>query len=90
MQANELRKRVNLADLRDRNEVPFYRLLSEPIAEMLPVVYTPTLRLAIERFSHEFRRPRGVFLSVDHPDQVDTALRNKGLDSDDVDLLGGN
>ena len=54
---------------------------------MLPVVYTPTVGLAIERFSHEFRRPRGVYLSVDHPEDVETALRNTGLGAEDVDLL---
>jgi malate dehydrogenase (oxaloacetate-decarboxylating) len=86
-QANDLRKWVYLANLRDRNEVLFYRLLSEHISEMLPVVYTPTVGLAIERFSHEFRRTRGVYLSVDHPDDVETALRNTGLGPDDVDLL---
>ena len=58
-QPNDLRQWVYLANLRDRNEVLFYRLLSEHIDEMLPIVYTPTVGLAIERFSHEFRRPRG-------------------------------
>jgi malate dehydrogenase (oxaloacetate-decarboxylating) len=86
-QPSNLAKWVYLANLRDRNEVLFYRLLSEHLPEMLPVVYTPTVGTAIERFSHEFRRSRGVFLSVDHPDQVETALRNTGLDEDDVDLL---
>ena len=86
-QANDLRKWVYLANLRDRNEVLFYRLLSEHISEMLPIVYTPTVGLAIERFSHEFRRTRGVYLSVDHPEEVETALRNTGLGADDVDLL---
>ena len=86
-QANDLRKWVYLANLRDRNEVLFYRLLTEHISEMLPVVYTPTVGLAIERFSHEFRRTRGVYLSVDHPEDVETALRNTGLGPDDVDLL---
>ena len=82
------RKWVYLANLRDRNEVLFYRLLSEHIEEMLPIVYTPTVGLAIERFSHEFRRPRGgVYLSVDHPEEVETSLRNTGLGADDVDLL---
>ena len=42
-QANDLRKWVYLANLRDRNEVLFYRLLSEHLPEMLPVVYTPTV-----------------------------------------------
>ena len=87
-QANDLRKWVYLANLRDRNEVLFYRLLAEHIEEMLPVVYTPTVGLAIERFSHEFRRPRrGVYLSVDHPEEVELALRNTGLGAEDVDLL---
>ena len=86
-QANDLGKWVYLANLRDRNEVLFYRLLCEHISEMLPIVYTPTVGLAIERFSHEFRRPRGVYLSVDHPEDVETALRNTGMGAEDVDLL---
>ena len=86
-QANDLRKWVYLANLRDRNEVLFYRLLTEHISEMLPVVYTPTVGLAIERFSQEFRRTRGIYLSVDQPEDVETALRNTGLGPDDVDLL---
>ena len=86
-QSNDLRKWVYLANLRDRNEVLFYRLLSEHISEMLPIVYTPTVGLAIERFSHEFRRTRGVYLSVDHPEDVETALRNTGLGPDELDLL---
>jgi malate dehydrogenase (oxaloacetate-decarboxylating) len=87
-QTTDLRRWVYLANLRDRNEVLFYRLLSEHISEMLPVVYTPTVGLAIERFSNEFRRPRrAVYLSVDHPEDVETSLRNTGLGADDVDLL---
>jgi malate dehydrogenase (oxaloacetate-decarboxylating) len=86
-QSNDLRKWVYLANLRDRNEVLFYRLLTEHISEMLPVVYTPTVGLAIERFSQEFRRTRGIYLSVDHPQDVETAFRNTGLGPDEVDLL---
>jgi malate dehydrogenase (oxaloacetate-decarboxylating) len=86
-QPDDLAKNVYLAHLRDRNEVLFYRLLTERIQEMLPIVYTPTVGRAIERFSHEYRRPRGVYLSVDRPQDVETALRNYGLGPDDVDLL---
>jgi len=87
-QSRDLAKWVYLANLRDRNEVLFYKLLSEHIEEMLPIVYTPTVGLAIQRFSHEFRRPRrAVYLSVDHPEDVETALRNAGLGGDEVDLL---
>jgi malate dehydrogenase (oxaloacetate-decarboxylating) len=86
-QPDDLAKNVFLANMRDRNEVLFYRLLAEHLEEMLPIVYTPTVGKAIERFSHEYRRPRGVFLSVNHPEEVEKSLRNYGLESEDVDLL---
>src|SRR5215207_7025714 len=86
-QPDELAKHVYLANLRDRNEVLFYRLLTDHLEEMLPIVYTPTVGKAIERYSHEYRRPRGVFLSVNQPEEVETALRSYGLAGEDVDLL---
>jgi malate dehydrogenase (oxaloacetate-decarboxylating) len=86
-QADDLGKNVYLANLRDRNEVLFYRLLTEHLEEMLPIVYTPTIGQAIERYSHEFRRPRGIYLSVDHPEKVEEALRNSGMGAEEVDLL---
>jgi malate dehydrogenase (oxaloacetate-decarboxylating) len=86
-QPDALARNVYLANLRDRNEVLFYRLLSQHLAEMLPIVYTPTVGKAIERYSHEYRRPRGVFLSVDHPDLIEESFRNYGLGPDDVDLI---
>ena len=86
-QPDDLARNVYLANLRDRNEVLFYRLLSEHLGDMLPIVYTPTVGKAIERYSHEYRRPRGVFLSVDHPDLVEESFRNYGLGADDVDLI---
>jgi malate dehydrogenase (oxaloacetate-decarboxylating) len=86
-QPDDLAKNVYLANLRDRNEVLFYRLLTDHLEEMLPIVYTPTVGQAIERYSHEYRRPRGVFLSVNQPEEVETALRSYGLAGEDVDLL---
>jgi malate dehydrogenase (oxaloacetate-decarboxylating) len=86
-QPDDLARNVYLANLRDRNEVLFYRLLSEHLGEMLPIVYTPTVGKAIERYSHEYRRPRGVFLSVDHPDLIEESFRDYGLGADDVDLI---
>src|SRR5580693_5008426 len=86
-QPDDLSRNLYLASLRDRNEVLFYRLLTEHIEEMLPIVYTPTIGTAIERYSYEFGRTRGVFLSVDHPGQVETAFRNYGLGPEDVDLI---
>jgi malate dehydrogenase (oxaloacetate-decarboxylating) len=86
-QPDDLAKSLFLGHVRDRNEVLFYRLLTEHIEEMLPIVYTPTVGTAIERYSLEFGRPRGVYLSVDHPDQIETAFRNYGLGADEVDLI---
>lgn len=82
-----LGKFLTLNGLRDRNEVLFYHLLASNLEEMLPVIYTPTIGEAIERFSHDYNRPRGVFLSIDHPDKMASALRGYGLGADDVDLV---
>ena len=86
-QGDDLAKWVYLNNLHNRNEVLFYKLLSEHIEEMLPIVYTPTVGSAIQQFSNEFRRSRGVYLSIDHPEDVEQALRNTGLGAQDVDLL---
>jgi malate dehydrogenase (oxaloacetate-decarboxylating) len=86
-QPSDLAKNDFLAALHDRNEVLYYKLLEEHLAEMLPVVYDPVVAQAIERFSHEFQRPDGVYLSIDDIDGVESAFRNYGLGADDVDLL---
>ncbi|MFJ9725629.1 NAD-dependent malic enzyme [Streptomyces sp. NPDC101209] len=86
-QPTDLAKHVNLTALHDRNEVLFYRLLSDHLSEMLPIVYTPTVGTAIERYSTEYRRPRGIYLSVDAPEDMERALRASGLDAADVDLV---
>jgi len=54
---------------------------------MLPVIYTPAVGLAIEHYSHEYRRPRGVYLSVDHPELIEGSLLACDLGPDDVDLI---
>jgi malate dehydrogenase (oxaloacetate-decarboxylating) len=86
-QSSDLAKNVYLTDVHDRNEVLFYRLLTSHLSEMLPIVYTPTVGQAIEQYSHEYRRPRGVYLSVDHPELIETSLRAAGLEAGDVDLI---
>jgi malate dehydrogenase (oxaloacetate-decarboxylating) len=86
-QPSNLARNEFLAALHDRNEVLYYKLLEEHLKEMLPVVYDPVVAQAIERYSHEYQRPDGVYLSVDEPGGVETALRNYGLASQDVDLL---
>ncbi len=87
LQPDDLSKNIYLSALQDRNEVLFYRLLSEHLAEMLPVVYDPTVALAIERYSHEYRRPRGVYLSIDHPEEIEASFRSFGAAPEEIDLL---
>jgi malate dehydrogenase (oxaloacetate-decarboxylating) len=86
-QASDLDKNVYLTALHDRNEVLFYRVLTDHLSELLPIVYTPTIGEAIQQYSHQYRRPRGVYLSIDAPDQIETALRAPELSADEVDLI---
>ena len=86
-QPDDLARNVTLTALHDRNEVLFYRLLTDHLSEMLPVIYTPTVGLAIQNYSREYRRPRGVYLSVNHPELVEASLLDFGLGPDDVDLI---
>src|SRR5260370_33899981 len=84
---DDLRKNFFLTALQDSNEVLFYRLLSEHLSEMLPVVYDPTIARAIEQYSREYRRPRGVYLSIDHPQDIEMSLRDFGAGPDEIDLI---
>ncbi len=85
--ANDIARWVFLSTLHDSNEVLFYRLVGDHVAEMLPIVYTPTVGQAIQEFSRLYRRPRGVFLSIDDVDGIDRALEATGLGPGDVDLV---
>jgi malate dehydrogenase (oxaloacetate-decarboxylating) len=86
-QSSNLARNVLLNELHDRNEVLYYRVLSDHLSEMLPVIYTPTVGQAIENYSHEYRRPRGVYLSVDQPELIERSLEAYGLGGDDVDVI---
>jgi malate dehydrogenase (oxaloacetate-decarboxylating) len=86
-QGNDLAKNVYMEQLHDRNEVLYYRVLADHLAELLPVVYDPVIGDAIERYSHEYRRPRGLYLSIDRPDDMDKAFDSLALGPEDVDLI---
>jgi malate dehydrogenase (oxaloacetate-decarboxylating) len=82
-----LSKNIYLTALHDRNEVLFFRVLSEHLREMIPIVNDRTVGLAMEQYHHECRRPRGVYLSIDHPDAIEEALGNLGAGPNDIDLI---
>ncbi|RMG48062.1 MAG: NAD-dependent malic enzyme [Acidobacteria bacterium] len=73
---DDLAKYVHLAALHDRNEVLFFRLLLEHLEEMMPIVYTPTVGLACQRFSHIYRRARGLYVTLRHRGRIVDVLRN--------------
>ncbi|MDX3850178.1 NAD-dependent malic enzyme [Streptomyces sp. AK02-01A] len=86
-QPDNLAKNVYLEQLHDHNETLYYKVLLDHLSELLPVVYDPTVGEAIEQYSHEYRRPRGVYLSIDHPEDVEASFAGLGLGADDVDLI---
>ncbi|WP_395728679.1 NAD-dependent malic enzyme [Nakamurella sp.] len=79
-----LDKHLMLRGLQDRNEVLFYRLAADHLAEMLPIIYTPTVAEACRSFSHTYQRPRGLFLSYPARRRMREALRNRPRDEVDV------
>jgi malate dehydrogenase (oxaloacetate-decarboxylating) len=86
-QDGDLAKNVYMEQLHDRNEVLYFKVLLDHLAELLPVVYDPVVGDAIERYSHEYRRPRGIFLSIDRPGDIEAAFGTLGLRPGDVDLI---
>ncbi|UTG81947.1 oxaloacetate-decarboxylating malate dehydrogenase [Bacillus paranthracis] len=86
-QPDDLLKNVYLTALHDRNEVLFYRILTDYLREMLPIVYTPTVGVAIQRYSHEYRKPRGVYLSINDPSGIEEAFANIGATAENIDLV---
>ncbi|WP_199930850.1 oxaloacetate-decarboxylating malate dehydrogenase [Streptomyces sp. CB02923] len=86
-QPDDLAAYINLEQLHDRNEVLYHRLLTEHLTELLPIVYDPTVGEAIKTYSHEYRRPRGVFLSIDRPQDLRRSFEELDLAPDEVDLV---
>jgi malate dehydrogenase (oxaloacetate-decarboxylating) len=74
---SDLERHIFLRSLQDVNEVLFYRLLQEHISEMTPLIYTPTIGAACQRYSHIFRRPRGLFIAYPERQHIDTILDNR-------------
>src|SRR6266446_6127328 len=73
----DLERHIYLRQLQDTNETLFYRLMLDHVEEMMPIVYTPTVGLACQQFSHIFRRPRGLIVSYPLRDSIAEILRNR-------------
>jgi malate dehydrogenase (oxaloacetate-decarboxylating) len=80
-----LDQHIYLRALQERNETLFYRVLRDHIAETMPIVYTPTVGEACQRFSEIYRRPRGLFVSYPEREHLREVLRNRP--QRDVDVI---
>ncbi|CQD11542.1 [NAD]-dependent malate oxidoreductase [Mycobacterium europaeum] len=85
--ATDLGRNLLLEQLHYRHELLYYKVLEDHLPELMPVVYTPTVGEAIQRFSDEYRGQRGLFLSIDEPDDIEAAFATFGLEPGDVDLI---
>jgi malate dehydrogenase (oxaloacetate-decarboxylating) len=77
---NDLERYAFMRDLQDVNETLFYALLVRYAAELMPIVYTPTVGLGCQRFSEIWRRPRGLFLGYPHRERLDEIFASARYD----------
>lgn len=82
---DDLERHIYLRALQDTNETLFYRLVSDHIEELMPVVYTPVVALGCQHFSQIYRRPRGLFISYPVRNRIPELLRNRP--NREVDIL---
>ncbi|WP_298145178.1 NAD-dependent malic enzyme [uncultured Acinetobacter sp.] len=73
---DDINRHIYLRNIQDTNETLFYHLIENHLSEMMPIIYTPTVGEACQRFSDIYRRHRGVFISHADRGHIDEILHN--------------
>lgn len=85
---DNLQKHLFLMDLYDTNRTLFYYLTGKHVTEFLPIIYTPTIGDAVINYSKNYNTPKdAVFLSVDHPEDIEKSLKSALKDLEEVKLI---
>lgn len=84
---SNLGKNIYLNMLHDYNETLFYKLVSEHLEEMLPIIYTPTVGEAVQRFSLEHRKPKGLYISYGDRNNLSALLDNRAPPEVDMTVI---
>lgn len=82
---DKIEKNIYLNDLHEKNETLFYRVVSDHLKEMLPIIYTPTMSDVVEKLSLQVRRTRGLYLSYPERNDIEQILENRL--NPDIDLI---
>ena len=80
-----LEKFIYLTSLHDRNETLYYKVLTENLMEMTPIVYTPVVGAACQQYGHIYRKNRGMYISLDDKDHIRSMLDN--WKQDEIDII---
>lgn len=79
-----LEKHIYLRSLQDRNETLYYALVCKYPVEIMPLIYTPTVGEACQKFSEIYRRPRGLFIRYEDRDRLDEVFAHEQFDDTEI------